>query len=399
MASFTSSLYENSFHLVTYKTTASTSVLSYVARPFQPFTTEVWGFIILVLLYVAVGQHICDLGGVELEHKHGEVDRGRRSMVYAHAAALGKTMYQTGLGYVSGGPVGEMGTSPARLINIGLGLFIIFSITLFQAKLTTNLVTIAHAGEIRSIEMAIEREQMTCMLESVTPTLVAKYPGLMHLAVPCTDGADALQKMDVGLCSLAILQDDAWANAQTRGTAHCNKTKAGETLASMQNAMPIRQDLQQPLSWAISTHLHEGWYIEEQLVARFRYMKPDQCTPLAEESRRLGMEYMGGPMVFSVACTTAGIISALIKSGCRKTHAVTTKAVERRRSSRENAATSTPSRPDRAPSYDPDPGDMTNDADTATGRPVKFGEGIGIEMEEPHPHWVGSSNISRQGAR
>lgn len=377
LAPFSSAVYSDNFYLVTFYQRGGGSGAGFlgmrlISEPFLPFDSEVWCFTVLVLLYVAVGTHICEAevklndvlasarsstgsGGKtsEARERHGrellrmrssvcpEEERHGWSQAKWHARRLGKTSYQAVLGYVSGGPATEPNTIAGRLINIGFGLFIVVSIAMFTAKLTSNLVVDAGHSGVSSLQAALENGKPVCLLAAIEAAMAAKYPLLRKLALPNKNAREVLAAMDAGLCAHAVLSEDAWRFAQSStlasgSPAHCNKVRVGGSVFSVDNAMPVREALQFPLSWAITKQLEQGIYEEEVLVAHNRYLRPNRCAAIAQAeglSESLGLELMAGPMLCSVFCTTIAI--AIVAARLMGSHGVqqAKAAVQTRRAS------------------------------------------------------------------
>ena len=247
-----------------------------------------------------------------------------------HVGRLGKTLYESLLGYVSGGPVYEAHTFPARLMNIGFGLFVVVSLAMYTAQLTSNLVAEAAGAGADSLLEALGRKESVCVLHAVEKSLVAKYPQLGKLSVSAATDRDALRNMDAGLCQHVLMMEDAWSNAQSGallqdygGPAHCNKMKVGTALFTIENAMPVREDLQFPLSWVFTKYLEQGWYEEEVLIARKRYIRADRCAHAEaqkEANSQLGLGRLAGPMLVSVACTTIAVIFHWVQMAVHDNH-------------------------------------------------------------------------------
>eukprot|EP00937_MAST-01D_sp_MAST-1D-sp2_P004498 g4498.t1 len=354
LAPFTTTIYSDTFFLITHEVAHSKTIWNYIAEPFLPFEPAVWGFMILVMLYVSVAVHFSDVviedrnlgapppepgaqaspsarssrkprgGQRPVPHVLERMEsffqpkniRGRKLLAW-HAKRMGKTLYQSVLGFVSGGPVMEAHSPPARVINVGFGLFVVFTLATYTASLTSRFVVRAEASGTRSLVAALDRGDRICLLQAIDSSIRTKFAALATQGVPCRDAVEMMQRMDAGDCRHALMSNDAWVNAQSgqlTGTPHCNKTKVGTSVYSISNAMPVREDLAFPLSWAIAKAMEQGWYEDEVLIAHRRFTKASRCAAIVQQSQlgRMTLGSMAGPMIFCATFSTAGLLLAVL---------------------------------------------------------------------------------------
>ena len=127
--------------------------------------------------------------------------------------------------------------------------------------------------------------------------------------------------MDAGLCSAAVIMEEAWDKVLTTDPEHCNKVMVGGALLSQGNAMPVRDAIEVPLSYLLAKHIAGGTY--EALLSQWK--KSDKIpggalneSPCNEEIgteedddvegfRPLSISHMAGPFAIALVSTTLGL--------------------------------------------------------------------------------------------
>jgi hypothetical protein len=373
LASFTSLLYNDHFYLVTSAVAPSQrdTFLDNLSTPFRPLTLEAWACSLLAMMYVAVGMHLCetrkgyDTGGAgrparatgvvaaaEEEDSSasaaGGLGGGKRKKQHdSPLKQYGRSLYLTLLGLFGGAPAHIARTGGGRVVNLGAGLFVVVLLAMFTAQLTTNLVSKAERGAVSSISDALESVgSRICVLESISASLVAKFPALADKYVPTKDAKEALLKMTAGACAHAVLDENSWANAQSgrltpelpgSSRYHCDKVKVGDPVYAIGNAAPVREDIRFPISWKMTTLSEAGWYEDEVFSAKRKFMLPNKCGGGAAVERTGSLEVgqIWGPIVISVLCTTFGIVSSMVQKTGKKAARRLSSAVQQRRGSTE----------------------------------------------------------------
>jgi uncharacterized membrane protein YkvA (DUF1232 family) len=245
--------------------------------------------------------------------------------------SFGKSIYLTMLGYVSAAPAHNARTGLGRVINIGAGLFVVVSMAMYTSQMTTNLVSRARGGgTVTTINGALEGDGDICLMASVAQSLVAKYPSLGSRYVSATDAADALTKMSAGGCAHAVLDEHSWANAQSGRLTpnlkvgnrnHCDKVKVGDPVYTLGNAMPVRENLQFPLSWKATSMAEAGIYEDEVFSAKRKFLTPSRCSSGDMDQRfagSIGIGQMFGPIAICFLCTTFAIVATFVKTAIKE---------------------------------------------------------------------------------
>ena len=127
--------------------------------------------------------------------------------------------------------------------------------------------------------------------------------------------------MDAGLCSAAVIMEEAWEKVLSTDPEHCNKVMVGGALLSQGNAMPVRDAIEVPLSYLLAKHIAGGTY--EELLSQWK--KSDKIpggalndSPCNQEIgteedddvegfRPLSISHMAGPFAIALVSTTLGL--------------------------------------------------------------------------------------------
>ena len=140
-----------------------------------------------------------------------------------------------------------------------------------------------------------------------------------------------LHGLDDSLCSAGLMTVDEWrlaragtysANQARYATTpdptgqryHCNtKVMLTELVWSAHNAVPVRDELQAPLSWAITRGISRARYSDAVTTARLSYLPVELCNEQSQDttqdtaSQTMTVREGRGPLIISVICTTIGL--------------------------------------------------------------------------------------------
>lgn len=155
-----------------------------------------------------------------------------------------------------------------------------------------------------------------CGMGASQGSLLALVPDLSKFYMPVVDAAHALAGMDAGLCQLAIVPkiglEVAQRGAFTPDTpdAHCNKTAIGQVLTSIGISMPIRPELQQPMSWAMTLSMSRGEYDKAAVEARRAYLGANACgQAVGEKKGGMKLAEMTGIFIITASGMVAGLLA------------------------------------------------------------------------------------------
>jgi hypothetical protein len=226
-------------------------------------------------------------------------------------------------------PTTFVGSFALLSFSISAVIFVCF----YSAQITSNMVSRKTTdGAVRSLDEALMRDFTFCLQGAIEYSVLSRYPNLRVKQVQsptCTEIFAALEHPHSGGCEAGFVTDAAW---RQNVNAHCqSKVKLDSIVYSMGLAMPVRDDLQAPMSWAITRALAAEKYTQFRNDAQLLFLEPlsEECASdgagvssasgsmrgggeMTEPLRSLGLEYMGGPCLLSaLACTVAVAIFLL----------------------------------------------------------------------------------------
>ena len=145
-------------------------------------------------------------------------------------------------------------------------------ITGYTAIVTTTLIS-QGTTEVKSFEEAIDKGYRICADTVIRPVLVEMYPQVAPLLVSVVSDDGYLMAMDRGECNAAILDADTWNSERMYGvTTHCeNKVRLRETIAIIDNAMPVRPEILRPMSALVARNKERGLYAAKTIEAKLNY--------------------------------------------------------------------------------------------------------------------------------
>ncbi|KAL1522463.1 hypothetical protein AB1Y20_017451 [Prymnesium parvum] len=304
MVTFSSAMYEDEFFVIVPLGKADNSLWTSITKPFDPFTPSLW-----IMIFCVFGTV-----GVTLTWENYSHESWWTFATQMMPIAILKGLNAYNLGEVQV----KYRTSGSWLTAFFVGFTFQVLITGYTAVVTNTLLT-AGTTKVSSFEETINRGLRICVSSPMIPGLVAQYPKMAPLIVEMKNGA-TLAGMDEDLCDAAIIQEDAWRGARYFGqTLACStKGRLRETVTILANSIPIRKEIEQAVSYAITREVEAGTYIRLRDEARRNYTY-GLCVE-AETHRgrsQFGLEDLGGPLMFlgcaafiSVLITRFGMVSA-----------------------------------------------------------------------------------------
>ena len=195
-------------------------------------------------------------------------------------------------------------------------------ITGYTAIVTTTLIS-QGTTEVKSFEEAIDKGYRICADTVIRPVLVEMYPQVAPLLVSVVSDDGYLMAMDRGECNAAILDADTWNSERMYGvTTHCeNKVRLRETIAIIDNAMPVRPEILRPMSALVARNKERGLYAANTIEAKLNYthnlcLESDLTTEKVEfgvhPSQNTLFEH---PLTF-VSHTPASQVYTILPRGC-----------------------------------------------------------------------------------
>jgi hypothetical protein len=304
LAGFTAAVYDDEFKLIV-RATIERTIWDKVGRPFtMTLTPGAWGWVITTLCAMSFamvyieGVDVGDsadailrelqrgdersnniqstLGGSQgpdgtVAHKQGCCRKPRWRHLWQ---ATGASIYYGFLGLTGASPKHEAQKGPGMLVILGFAIFVLLFVSSYTGA--TAAVFIAESGRsatLGSLEELNSSGGKLCIMTAQKTAFELRYPEFGGRLLPKKLADEVLQDFDDGKCTGAILFNDGWKNAlagkfptrQNDGSRlernHCDKVAAGGSVLSIANAMPVRADLQEPLSYLISRKRLNNEYV------------------------------------------------------------------------------------------------------------------------------------------
>jgi len=296
--SMSQDLLDDEFFVIS-KRASSLSFAEIVALPFKPFSWELWLVIVSVMvasslffrLIEDLGLEFDDKGGSRSDTGDGEGAEGVPKMPLW--VKLMDSIYMTVMSFVNSSMEFTPLSSAGRIFNFALGFVFLFLVASYTANLAKSLVVRQAQGEVTSIENAILRQIKVCGFSSATARIVAKLPAIQGLYVESSNALDALERFDRGECGAALINGRGWESA-SRGVytpeaprQHCDKIATRESVLSLGNAVPMRVEMAESLSFAISQSFQEGWIEVEDRLSMAAHWPASQCGGVASADEGL----------------------------------------------------------------------------------------------------------------
>tara|TARA_B110001452_G_scaffold256382_1_gene249670 strand:- start:206 stop:1465 length:1260 start_codon:yes stop_codon:yes gene_type:complete len=299
-ASFSSPFYQDNFHVVVWISRKLLTWEETLKQPFKPFSPELWLLIFSILGFVGL-----------LATREAAVAAKHSPPTWTEAlerapSAIFRGWHGLNTGEIKGV---DIKTSGGWLSQYAVGLTKTVVLAGYTSVVVSTLIKQGNT-EVTSFEGAIRKGYSFCCDNTMIPGVSAQYPKVATLLVP-TPLDDVLDAMDEGRCDAAITYDDQWFGERLWGERHHCETKAmlAEAVMVLGNAIPVRDDLQAAMSWAIRTAVEAGEYAPLKTEAQTNYTG-DLCkdTDLTTTKVQLGVRDLGGPLLFLLIVTASSLL-------------------------------------------------------------------------------------------
>ena len=341
--SFTAEVYDDEFQLIV-KAVVKKSFWDKVARPFsQTVTPTAWLLVLLTLLVMSLamvfieGSNVGDSADkilTRMDEQSGSYSAQQRKAELTEARGLGASLrragisiYYAGIGVASATPKHETNCAAGMIVVMGFGIFCMLFVASYTGATASIMITekertaaISSLHELQGIPDA-----KICLYASQAKSFALQYPQFSSRLVAGVTAHDVLQSLDDGKCAGAVLFQDAWGNAlagrvptkQNDGSTpeknHCDKTSVGGSVMAISNAMPVRQDLLEPLSYLISKKRMNNDYAAVRDAARERFIGQDMCLGAGDPgddvaAASIDTYALAGPIFISLLCSMGGVI-------------------------------------------------------------------------------------------
>ena len=163
LSNFIQPFAEDKLYLVVPDEYLEESFAQHFVRPFMPFAPELWLMVGLFTIFTSIVTLLVDGRSLVVEH-------------YDIVSRYCMSVYLTWHGLFSGGPQNSPGTFPARLSQLGFGVFIMITVATYTANLATILVSNTKENAISNIDDAMAEQMTICMLSALIKEAETKYP-------------------------------------------------------------------------------------------------------------------------------------------------------------------------------------------------------------------------------
>ena len=345
LADFTFSFEQQVIKVVAFQATGATGFDPYelLYRPFKPFTMAMWLNMLVALLYAGYVMYVLDASGTE-KPRASRLERGKTPAYFPRASSDAKdclvSLANSLQGFLGGG---DFRHHPRGLLSwmvfIGFSFLVLVMVSNYTAQITAMSVLRASSGTITSLDEGISRGYKFCGWASAQQSIEAAFPLIRGFYVPLEDGSASYKLMDNGECDAALVTEDSWAIAtggslslpeddaryanHANGAAryHCDtKIVLPEIVVAFDIAVPVRRDLQRPLSWAMTIGKDMGKWRQEKELARQMFIQTSACDAVAADTQSLSLTFeTGAGIVFiSVVLSSLALVLNAFKLMCCK---------------------------------------------------------------------------------
>jgi hypothetical protein len=348
--SFTSALYDDEIVLIV-AAVKKNDFWSSVAGPFSnTLTPSAWLLVLVNMALMSIAMAIIDRDDVgdgankiiarfddlqeQLatgETKQEKMDRIAEEKTEESTSTAGlikeipRSIYYGLLGLTAGSPAHEGRSAAGSLVILGFGIFCLLFLSSYTGATAAILIAQTDQGaELKSVaDVAKVSGGQICLMSAFAPRFALRYPLMAARLVASETAGTVLQDFDDKKCIAAVLFQDGWENAltgaypttQNDGKSadknHCDKVAVGGSLMSTANAMPVRQDLNEALSYLIARKVTNNEYATFRKKAREKFIGADMC-PKVGKSALAGASIdafaLAGPLFISLVLTATGLV-------------------------------------------------------------------------------------------
>lgn len=164
------------------------------------------------------------------------------------------------------------------------------------------------AGEVASLKEAIDRGYTFCLLQAISSSVYLRYPNLNSVEVK--NANEVLAGLEANTCQAGFVTIDEW---RKKMNSHCERLLLLDSAVySIANGYPVRDDLQAPVSWAITRALSAGAYETIRREAQTDHLPAidescvESTTAGPTRTGQLDLQVTGAPMLLSaITCSVA----------------------------------------------------------------------------------------------
>ena len=258
MATFTANLFTDLFYLFVPKPHVDHSLMTQVYKPFKPFKPEVWLAVGVVIIVVGSLQTLLTkrLWWDDWAEKVGWEGAPRRKKAGLLLSRFVMAWYDTYMGVVTGGPeLDEEHRLATRLLNVGLGLFILLFLSAYTANLAAYL-TIGDLGDFWSdIGKAIDGHAKICAHVGAQGHLTRAYPRADFHFRYMDSASDLRAGLTEDGCHAFVMEIRAMSTDAAIDAVRCEKgfVMTGAAVAELDVALPAKPEVADLLTFWMKT--------------------------------------------------------------------------------------------------------------------------------------------------
>ncbi|CAE8739850.1 unnamed protein product [Polarella glacialis] len=300
LASFTSAIYEDTFHLVAFAAVEESNLLFVWLGPScLLFTLQEWIALLGFLFYAAIVTWLIEGSSDKEGFQHVSRVNGIARSVFNHLQSF------VGIGDFRNHSHTQFG----RIVVLTVSFSMLVAATKFTASMTVQEFAGAQVKpQYESLDDLIKDNGRVCGLEANRRGFGMRYPGTLPLYDSYTDVDEALKAMGSKMCKGVIVTKDEW-DQRKKLADHCDKYLIPTTLLSMSNAFAMRDDLVVPFSWAMTKLQNQGVYSQIQTLAKETYVEPlpDKCVRNKQDATS-PTTLLTGPILLSTVVITLTLL-------------------------------------------------------------------------------------------
>ncbi|CAE7313324.1 GLR3.4 [Symbiodinium sp. CCMP2592] len=333
LAWFLPTIRQDLFYLVVPRKFDEVTLLSYLQRPFLPFTPDAW---------LGVFAFLCGLSAVLWIVRLCETPAKERQGCQWSLQELGNFLFNTWHDFLLGQSSHEVERGLAhKLFSLAFSFFILVTLASYTASLASMLVVQREAsGEINSIDDAITAGVPICAPAVLTPTFSTLFGAATF--VDCDAIANCARILHAGRCRAMIVSediisslhagliqqadcDDVNAGRVSEEVGRCTTTetnpgnarndcellRVGDLLWSVPLSFPISDRLAHGMSWAVTQAITAGLFERAKDSELNKEAFPlSQCTVVEDRSEEDGLTLadLTGTIVISMFMVGFGLV-------------------------------------------------------------------------------------------
>ncbi|CAE7434546.1 unnamed protein product [Symbiodinium necroappetens] len=333
LAWFLPTIRQDLFYLVVPRKFDEVTLLSYLQRPFLPFTPDAW---------LGVFAFLCGLSAVLWLVRLCETPAKERQGCQWSLQELGNFLFNTWHDFLLGQSSHEVERGLAhKLFSLAFSFFILVTLASYTASLASMLVVQREAsGEINSIDDAITAGVPICAPAVLTPTFSTLFGAATF--VDCDAIAECARILHSGRCRAMIVSediitslhagliqqadcDDVNAGRVSEEVGRCTTTetnsgnarndcellRVGDLLWSVPLSFPISERLAHGMSWAVTQAITAGLFERAKDSELNKEAFPlSQCAVVEDRSEEDGLTLadLTGTIVISMFMVGFGLV-------------------------------------------------------------------------------------------